>query len=207
MKASLKQHWDTIYQTKAENEVSWYQGYPSSSMKIIDSLHLPLDASIIDIGGGDSRLAEALLEKGYTNIYVLDISESAIHRAKERLGEEASRIQWIVSDITDFVPTIKFDCWHDRAAFHFHTSEEKISKYVSLVNNAVKDDGALIIATFSEKGPLKCSGLEIQQYSEASLKDRFKDYFQPEECFYEDHITPSLSVQNFIFCHFRKRKG
>ena len=207
MEASLKQHWDTIYQTKAENEVSWYQGYPSSSMKMIDSLHLALDASIIDIGGGDSHFAEALLDKGYTNLHVLDISENALQRAKQRLGKKASRIHWIVSDVTEFAPTAKFDCWHDRAAFHFLTSEEKISKYVSLVNKAIKDEGALIIGTFSEQGPLRCSGLEIQQYSEASLKERFKEYFQPEECFYEDHLTPSRSVQNFVFCSFRKRQG
>lgn len=204
MNHSTKEYWDTIYLSKAENEVSWYQIYPSSSMKMIESFHLPLDAHIIDIGGGNSRLAEALLDKGYTNIYVLDISESAIQRAKERLGERAAGIQWIVSDVTEFEPSVKFDCWHDRAAFHFLTSEEKIGKYVSLVNNAVKDDGALIMATFSEKGPLKCSGLEIQQYSEDSLKERFKECFQPVECFYDNHTTPSHSIQNFVFCSFKK---
>jgi ubiquinone/menaquinone biosynthesis C-methylase UbiE len=205
MGASLKQHWDTIYQTKAENEVSWYQTYPSTSMRMIDSLGFPKDATIIDIGGGDSRLAEALLDKGYTNIHVLDISESAILRAKERLGEKASRIHWIVSDVTEFKPSLKYDCWHDRAAFHFLTSEEKINKYISLVNKAVMNDGALIISTFSEKGPLRCSGLEIHQYSDDSLKERFKGYFRPIECFYEDHITPSQSIQNFVFCSWRKK--
>lgn len=204
MDTSLKQHWDTIYQTKAENEVSWYQNYPRSSMKMVESFHLPWDASIIDIGGGDSRFAEALLDKGYTNIYVLDISESAINRAKGRLGEKASRIHWIVSDVTEFEPTMKFDCWHDRAAFHFLTSKEKIGKYIYLVNKAVKDDGALILGTFSEQGPLKCSGLEIHHYSAASLKERFKEYFQPVLCFYEDHLTPSKSIQNFVFCGFKK---
>lgn len=205
MNDSTKQHWDTIYQTKAENEVSWYQTYPSASMKMVDSFHLPLDAHIIDIGGGDSRFAEALLDKGYTNIYVLDISESAIQRAKERLGEKASRIQWIVSDVTEFETSIKFDCWHDRAAFHFLTSEDMINKYVTLVNKAVKQEGYLIISTFSEKGPLKCSGLEIRQYSEASLAERFSDSFHPVECFYEDHHTPFQTVQSFVFCSFKKK--
>lgn len=207
MDDSTKQHWDTIYQNKAENEVSWYQAYPSSSIKLVDSLNIPLDGPIIDIGGGDSRFAEALLEKGYTNIHVLDISESGIQRARERLGVKASMINWIVSDVTEFSPSVKFDCWHDRAAFHFLTSEAKISQYVSLVNKAVKEEGSLIIGTFSEKGPLKCSGLEVQQYSDVSLKERFKEYFQPAECFYEDHTTPFQTVQNFVFCSFKKKSG
>ncbi|HLN72244.1 MAG TPA: class I SAM-dependent methyltransferase [Prolixibacteraceae bacterium] len=204
---STKHHWDTIYQTKAENEVSWYQTYPSSSMKMIESYNLPLNANIIDIGGGDSRFAEALIDKGYTNIHVLDISESAIRRAKERLGEKSSVIQWIVSDVTDFEPSVKFDCWHDRAAFHFLTTEDQVNKYVTLVNKAVKQEGCLVIGTFSEKGPLKCSGLEIKQYSEASLAERFGGSFQLVECFYEDHHTPFQSVQNFVFCSFRKRSS
>ncbi|MGE5394679.1 MAG: class I SAM-dependent methyltransferase [Candidatus Saccharibacteria bacterium] len=205
MDTSMKQHWDTIYQTKAEKEVSWYQDYPSSSIKMIDSFNLPLDASIIDIGGGDSRFAEALLGKGYTNIYVVDISENAIQRAKTRLGEKAKQIQWIISDVTELNSSMKFNCWHDRAAFHFLTSEEKISRYVSLVNQLVKEKGALIIGTFSEQGPLRCSGLEIRQYSDSSLKERFKEFFQPLECFYEDHLTPSQTVQNFVFCSFTKK--
>jgi 2-polyprenyl-3-methyl-5-hydroxy-6-metoxy-1,4-benzoquinol methylase len=205
MNDSTKQHWDTIYQTKTENEVSWFQPYPSTSMKMIDSLHLPLNARIIDIGGGDSHFAEALIDKGYTNIYVLDISESAIQRAKARFGEKASMIQWIVSDVTEFEPSVKFDCWHDRSAFHFLTSEDKINHYVALVNESVNPNGGLIMATFSEKGPLKCSGLEIKQYSESLLKERFSRYFQPATCFYEDHLTPSRSVQNFVFCSFIKR--
>lgn len=204
MITSSKQHWDTIYQTKAENEVSWYQAYPSTSINMVDSLNIPLDGPIIDIGGGDSRLAEALLDKGYTNIYVLDISESAIQRAKARLGEKASMIHWIVSDVTEFVPSVKFDCWHDRAAFHFLTSEDKINKYVALVAEAVTQDGCLILGTFSENGPLKCSGLEIRQYSKASLAESFSGSFQPIDCFYEDHTTPSGTVQNFVFCSFRK---
>lgn len=205
MNASTKQHWDTIYQTKAEDEVSWYQDYPSASIKLVDSLNIPLDGPVIDIGGGDSRFAEALLEKGYTNIYVLDISESAIQRAKQRLGDKASRIHWIVSDVTEFNPSVKFDCWHDRAAFHFLTSEDKIEKYVTLVNKAVMPEGCLIMGTFSENGPLKCSGLEIRQYSKATLTKRFSESFQPVDCFYEDHTTPFHTVQNFVFCSFRKR--
>jgi len=201
----VKNHWDTIYQTKAEKEVSWYQPNAAASMELIEAFNLPSDAAIIDIGGGDSHFAEALLDRGYTNIHVLDISDVALQRAKDRLGERASIIHWIVSDVTEFIPSIKFDCWHDRAAFHFLTTEDNINKYVSLVNNAVKKDGTLIIGTFSENGPLKCSGLEIKQYSEASMTERFKKSFEPIKCLYKDHHTPFNTIQNFLFCSFMKK--
>ncbi|MER3471674.1 MAG: SAM-dependent methyltransferase [Chitinophagaceae bacterium] len=200
-----KNHWDNIYSSKAEDEVSWFQQYPKTSMEFVELFNLPLNANIIDIGGGDSHFVDALLDKGYKNIYVLDISANAIEKAKLRLGCKASKVHWIVSDITEFEPPLQFDLWHDRAAFHFLTTEDNIYKYVSIAEDAIKKDGYLVIGTFSEQGPKKCSGLEIKQYSEASMSARFEITFDRIKCITEDHITPTHAVQNFLFCSFKKK--
>lgn len=200
-----KEHWEKVFATKAENEVSWFQTYPKTSMEFLELFNLPLDAKIIDVGGGDSYFVDALLEKGYTNIYVLDISANAIERAKTRLGSKAINVNWIVSDITKFEPTVKFDFWHDRAAFHFLTSEENIYKYVSIAENAINQNGYLILGTFSENGPTKCSGLEIKQYNENSMSVKFEVNFDRIKCITEDHTTPFNTVQNFLFCSFIKK--
>ena len=192
-----KSHWENVFATKNPNEVSWTQTYPTTSMKYIESLQLSKSANIIDIGGGDSNLVDALLENGYENIWVLDISEFALERAKKRLGKKANKVHWIVSDITEFETNIKFDFWHDRAVFHFLTEEENIDKYVALVNKNSADNGNFLLGTFSENGPLKCSGLEIKQYSEVSMKETFSDSFEAVKCFTEDHITPFNTIQNF----------
>jgi len=200
-----KQHWENVFATKAETEVSWFQNYPKTSVEFLELFNLPLDANIIDIGGGDSHFVDALIEKGYKNIYVLDISVNALLRAKKRLGDDAIKVNWIVSDVTEFNPTIKFDFWHDRAAFHFLTDEEKIYKYGSIAENAINKDGYLILGTFSENGPKKCSGLEIKQYSETSISARFEIAFDRIKCITEDHVTPFNTVQNFLFCSFKKK--
>jgi SAM-dependent methyltransferase len=205
MNNSLQHHWDKVYNTKAEYEVSWFQPYPKTSMAFIELFNLPLDANIIDIGGGDSHFVDALLDKGYENVYVLDISANAIERAKQRLGKRASKVHWIVSDITEFEPPVHFDFWHDRAAFHFLTTEDKIYKYVSIAEDAIKKKGYLVLGTFSENGPNKCSGLDIKQYSEASMSARFEIAFDRIKCILEDHTTPFNTVQNFLFCSFRKK--
>jgi len=200
-----KSHWETIYSTKAEQEVSWFQEYPKTSMMFLELFDLPLHANIIDIGGGDSHFVDALLEKGYRNIWILDISAQAIERAKKRLGDKAKGINWVVSDVTDFEPPVQFDFWHDRAAFHFLTSEDAIYKYVTIAEDSIRSKGYLILGTFSENGPQKCSGLEIKQYSEASMSARFEVAFDRIKCIYEDHTTPFNTVQNFLFCSFRKK--
>jgi 2-polyprenyl-3-methyl-5-hydroxy-6-metoxy-1,4-benzoquinol methylase len=202
---SIQQHWDKVYGTREENEVSWFQPYPKTSIEFVELFHLPLDANIIDIGGGDSHFVDALLDKGYQNIYVLDISAKAIEKAKERLGKKAKEVNWIVSDVTQFKPPVQFDFWHDRAAFHFLTSEEDIYRYVSIAEDAIKKDCYLILGTFSENGPTKCSGLEIRQYSEASMSARFEINFDRIKCITEDHTTPFNTVQNFLFCSFIKK--
>jgi 2-polyprenyl-3-methyl-5-hydroxy-6-metoxy-1,4-benzoquinol methylase len=204
MNQTVKQHWEAVFATKAAEEVSWFQPYPKTSMEFVELFHLPLDAHIIDIGGGDSHFVDSLLDKGYKNIYVLDISANAIERAKKRLGARACKVQWIVSDILDFEPPVQFDFWHDRAAFHFLTSEDKIYKYVSLAEEGIKSNGYLILGTFSENGPKECSGLEIKQYSEVSMSARFELAFDRIKCITEDHMTPTNSIQNFLFCSFKK---
>ena len=204
-KKEIKQHWENLYDTKPEEELSWFQPYPKTSMEFVELFNLPLTANIIDIGSGDSHFVDALLDKGFKNIYVLDISANAIERAKQRLGERVFKVQWIVSDITEYEPSVQFDFWHDRAAFHFLTTEDKIYKYVSIAENAITNNGYLILGTFSENGPKKCSGLEIKQYSETSMSARFEVAFNRIKCIVEDHTTPFNTIQNFLFCSFQKK--
>jgi 2-polyprenyl-3-methyl-5-hydroxy-6-metoxy-1,4-benzoquinol methylase len=205
MQAETKDHWERIYETKVETEFSWFQEYPQTSIDFINLFNLSKDAKIIDIGGGDSHLVDALIELGYTNIYVLDISAKAIQRAKDRLGHRAQHVNWIISDITEFTPDVSFDFWHDRAAFHFLTTEEQISRYLTTVSKAIQPNGYLVLGTFSESGPKKCSGLEIKQYSAASMSHLFEQDFKRIKCIEENHATPFNTVQNFVFCSFQKR--
>lgn len=197
-----KKHWDNIYATKGMKEVSWFQELPQTSLDLIASLRLKKDASIIDIGGGDGFLVDHLLKLGYINITVLDISKNAIKRAKERLGKDSNKVKWIVSDITEFEPIDKYDVWHDRAVFHFLTQEKDINNYKELVDSAVS--GYFLLATFSDEGPNKCSGLEICKYSELDLQKKFKGTFNVVDSFKENHNTPFETIQNFTFSVFSK---
>lgn len=199
-----QQHWNNIYQTKALHEVSWYQPKPETSLQLIQESNLPLTANIIDVGGGDSYLVDYLLQAGYRNITVLDISEKAILRAKTRLGSQATLVNWIVTDIVDFKPEQQYDCWHDRAAFHFLTTSAAIDAYTKIVQEAVTPNGLLIVATFSEQGPTKCSGITIQQYSAASLTQKFQTSFTQRRCFTVAHQTPFNTTQDFLFCSFQR---
>ena len=203
MNLQRKKHWEIVYETKNQDEVSWTQEIPKTSLAFIHSFGLDKSAKIIDIGGGDSKLVDHLLDQGFENISVLDISEKALEKARIRLGEKAKKVTWIVSDILDFEPTETYDVWHDRAAFHFLTTREEIAKYKSTVNKA--GDGFLIIGIFSENGPLKCSGLEISQYSEEKLTLTFEDNFDKIDSVLEDHQTPFGTTQNFLFCSFKNR--
>jgi len=200
-----KEHWENIYETKPLNEVSWYQPTPETSLHLLRQQSLPLTAKIIDIGGGDSFLVDHLLNEGYRNITVLDISEHAIQRARKRLGALADQVKWIVSDIIDFRSGEKYDYWHDRAAFHFLTNEAEITHYIEIAEQHILLNGILTIGTFSEQGPLKCSGIVIKQYSETSMTERFSHAFEKIRCVTVDHRTPFDTVQHFLFCSFRKR--
>lgn len=197
-----KQHWEQVYNSKGPSDVGWTQEIPLPSLKMIRGLNLPKTASIIDIGGGDSKLIEFLLKDGFSDLTVLDISESGIERAKKRLGSLADGINWIISDILDFVPARQYDLWHDRAAFHFLTGLIEAGKYTVIADKAVS--GFMTIGAFSNDGPKKCSGLEIRQYDEVLLNETFSKGFELINSFREDHTTPSGNKQNFIFGLFRK---
>ncbi len=198
-----KKHWETVYETKSANEVSWTQEIPTTSLDFIHSYNLKKTAKIVDIGGGDSRLVDYLLDEGFENITIVDISSKALAKSKERLGDRAAKVNWVVSDIVDFEPTTTFDVWHDRATFHFLTSKDKIEKYLSIARKSIT--GYLTIGTFSESGPLKCSGLHIKQYNEELLTKELSNGFGKIRCISEDHITPFDTKQNFLFCSFKRQ--
>lgn len=203
MNSQRQKHWETVYETRQPSALSWTQEVPQPSLGIIASLNLPKSAAIIDIGGGDSRLVDYLLQQGYQDITVMDISGTAIDRAKRRLGDKADNIKWVVADITEFQPRRQYDVWHDRAVFHFLTTPEDIYKYSRIAAACVIQ--YLIIGTFSTSGPKKCSGLDVQQYNDVLLNNVFQQDFEKIDCFTTDHTTPSGSLQNFIFCTFRKK--
>lgn len=196
-----KAHWENVYNTKSPEEVSWTQQRPEVSLEILDAFELPHTTSIIDVGGGDSLLVDFLLDEGFEDITVLDISAKAIEKAKKRLGDRAKNVKWVVSDIVDFKPERTFDVWHDRAAFHFLTEPDQVKSYVDIVNKCV--NSYLVIGTFSLEGPKKCSGLDITQYSPDSMGTTFQG-FDRLDCRTHDHVTPFGTSQNFIFCSFRK---
>lgn len=199
-----KKHWENIYQTKELKDVSWFQPTPETSLGFFKEFSVPTTAKVIDIGGGDSFLVDHLLDLGYQNVSVLDISATAIERAKQRLGNRAKNVKWIIADAANFKPTEKYDFWHDRAAFHFLTDEQDISNYLATAQQNITPNGILVIGTFSEQGPKKCSGIEIKQYSENSMTERLKTLFEKIKCITVDHKTPFDTVQNFVFCSFKK---
>jgi len=197
-----KEHWENVYESKQPNEVSWTQAVPQTSLDFIHSFGINKTAQIIDVGGGDSQLVDCLLEEGYENITVLDISEKALEKAKKRLGKRAEMVNWVVSDITEYQPDRTFDVWHDRATFHFLTSSKQIEQYLEIAKQAV--NGFLTIGTFSDSGPQKCSGLDVKQYTESELTLQLNKGFDKLKCITEDHITPFGTEQNFLFCSFKR---
>lgn len=200
-----KKHWENIYATKDLKSVSWYQSKPRVSLQLIAELHVSTDSKIIDIGGGDSLLVDNLLDLGFKDITVLDVSEKALERAKTRLGHRANDVKWIRKDVTLFDPDEKYDLWHDRAAFHFLTEEQEIDAYVKSMHESLNVGGKVVIGTFSKDGPIKCSGIDITQYDMKSLSERFGNWFDKIHCMSSDHETPSHKIQNFIFCSFQKK--
>jgi SAM-dependent methyltransferase len=199
-----KKHWENIYSTKELENCSWFQPTPVTSLELITTSGIPRSAKIIDIGGGDSFLVDNLLKEGFTDLTILDISETALERAKKRLGSNAEKVKWIVGDAANFMPLEKYDLWHDRAAFHFLTAEKEVNNYVMTAKNALKEEGILIVSTFSETGPKKCSGIEIKQYSGEGLSRVFENGFKRLKCLNIDHPTPFNTFQNFTFCSFQK---
>ena len=203
MEMEHKDHWNNIYTQKAETALSWFQSYPKISVELVERCHLPYNASIIDIGGGDSHFVDALLDLGYKDITVLDISSVSISRAKAGIGARAGQVQWIISDITLFEPSRQYDLWHDRAAFHFLIDEDHVRKYVNIASKAIKTAAYLVIGTFTKNGPAQCSGLDVVRYSKDILASKFDKVFNQIVCVEQRHISPSNNEQDFIFCSFK----
>ena len=197
-----KKHWENIYQKKEIDGVSWYQKVPIESLQLIKKYSISNSDKIIDIGCGKSFLADNLLELNYTDISLVDISSNALKEVKDRLQNKS--LNFIETDILNFNSNDKYDIWHDRAVFHFVTNTEGIEKYISLCNKYINNQGILIIGTFAEDGPLKCSGLEIKRYSVDQISGLFEENFELVESFKMLHKTPFDTEQSFSFCVLRK---
>jgi len=200
-----KQHWEKVYTTKETDAVSWFQEHADMSVRLIHSTGLGKYAAIIDVGGGASRLVDDLVAEGYTDLTVLDLSLAAINFAKQRLGKYTEVVHWIEGDITQTeFPISRFDIWHDRAVFHFLTDPDERKAYVEQVMRAVRPGGHVIVATFAEDGPEKCSGLPVMRYQPDSLHAEFGNSFLLVDHKKESHHTPSGIVQQFVYCYCRK---
>ena len=198
-------HWENVYLTKGEAEVSWFQNSPATSLDLIRAATPDHGAASIDIGGGASRLVDALLQDGYRDVSVLDLSANALDAAKKRIGGAASMVDWIVADATTWQPAKSYEVWHDRAAFHFLTDPRDRAAYVERLRSAVAPGGNVIIATFAPDGPEKCSGLPVQRHDSASLAAALGPEFELVETRSETHHTPWDSTQAFQFSRFRRR--
>ena len=199
-----KEHWETVYGTKPETEVSWFQEHSDVSLGLIRRTGVAADGAIIDVGGGASRLVDDLLAAGYSNLTVLDISGKALAVARGRLGDAAKSVRWIESDVTQAdLPHHGYDVWHDRAVFHFLTEPDQRERYVRTVRQAVRPGGHVIVAAFGPEGPLRCSGLPVVRYSPDRLHDEFGEAFRLVEHTSEQHRTPWGAVQPFVYCYCR----
>ncbi|NBX69536.1 MAG: class I SAM-dependent methyltransferase [Proteobacteria bacterium] len=202
---NLKTHWEKIYELKNDTEMSWYQPLAENSMKLIEKAQIDEKAKIIDVGGGNSVLVKNLVDKGYSGITVLDISQNAIDRSKVQLGSESKQVEWFVGDIRETpLQQDHFDLWHDRAVFHFFTEEADRQLYLEQVNRSLKKDGFLVIAAFCLAGPEKCSGLPVRRYDPEILSRELGPKYELRELIQEPHHTPWGSEQCFIYALFRK---
>jgi ubiquinone/menaquinone biosynthesis C-methylase UbiE len=205
---NLKNHWENVYSTRSPESVSWFQQHAKKSLDITKRLGIDKSASFVDIGGGTSTLVDDLIDLGYSNLTVVDISSTALDVAKKRLGHLSGQVRWIEADVTELVlPELSIDVWHDRAVFHFLTNKSDRISYVGAVTGALKPGGYLIVATFAEDGPEKCSGLPAQRYSATQLHSEFGDSFELLGHESERHKTPSGVSQSFVYCYCRKISG
>ena len=197
-------HWETIYTEKAPDGVSWYRPHLETSLALIEQAAAGCSASVIDVGGGESTLVDDLLARGYENITVLDLSQTAIHANRKRLGKASVHVHWLVADITkaELAPSA-FDVWHDRAVFHFLTATSDRVAYVRQVARAVKPGGHVIVSTCGPEGPMKCSGLDVVRYDAESLHREFGVHFRLLESSRELHRTPFGTIQQFLYCYCR----
>jgi SAM-dependent methyltransferase len=201
---SRQAHWENVYTTKGENEVSWFQQSPAPSLELIVQAGAVRNSAIIDIGGGASRLVDHLVERGFEDVTVLDLSGAALETAKARLGADADRVHWFVADATIWEPVKRYDIWHDRAAFHFLTDEKDRAAYIARLTRGLKAGGHAIIATFALDGPEKCSGLPVARYDATSLAQTLGPAFRLDHTQRHEHATPWGSHQVFQFSVFRR---
>jgi ubiquinone/menaquinone biosynthesis C-methylase UbiE len=204
---SNQQHWETVYTGKAADRVSWYRPHLDESLRFVEAARIDTTAAIIDVGGGASTFVDDLLDRGYSNLTVLDVSASALETAKRRLGARASAVQWVSADVTQAdLPDNRYDFWHDRAVFHFLTEPAARSRYVANVRTAVKPGGHIVVATFGPHGPERCSGLEVLRFTPDALHSEFGDDFARIADSTEIHTTPWGSEQEFVYCYCRLPK-
>jgi len=196
-------HWERIYREKQDTEVGWYQHSPEVSLGLIEACGATASAGIIDVGGGTSRLVDALLARKHTDLTVLDISEEALQRSRRRLGSTGDDVRWLRQDVTDFRPARTWDVWHDRAVFHFLVDPDRRMGYRKALQEAVKPGGHVIIATFAMTGPERCSGQHVMRYDDETLQEELGAGYELVETKSEQHETPSGSVQDFTYCRFR----
>ena len=199
MSESRKLHWERVYSSKDPTEVSWYQGSPQLSLKMIAATGVEAGGAIIDVGGGASKLVDNLLDSGYSDVTVLDIASAALKRSRARLGDAAKKATWIEQDILHFEPNRSFKLWHDRAVFHFLTENSQQRHYADLLQKAVEPSGHVILATFGPDGPERCSGLPVQRYSTEELSGLLEPAFELQAQDLEEHKTPGGSAQQFLY--------
>jgi len=199
-----KRHWDDVYEKKTPDQVSWYRPHLERSLLFIEEARIPKDAAIIDVGGGASTLVDDLLERGYSNLTVLDISSKAIISAKGRLGSRAASVTWIEADITSVdLPEHRYDFWHDRAVFHFLLDMGARRRYVAAARYAVRVGGHIVVATFGTSGPEQCSGLDVMRYRPEEIHAEFGHAFKKVSSASEVHKTPWGKEQAFVYCYCR----
>src|SRR5688572_16545185 len=197
-------HWDTIYRTRGERDVSWFEQFPAVSLQMIEAAGLSADTCVVDVGGGESRLVDGLLARGLHCLAVLDVSREALVHARARLGEAAQTITWVEADVTGAWSVEPMDIWHDRAVFHFLVAADDRRRYVSHLRETVKRRGSAIIATFAPDGPQRCSGLPVVRYSSATLADELGDGFRLIESRLHQHATPAGPIQSFQYSRFQR---
>ncbi len=198
-----KAHWEGVYGRAALDAVSWFRPHLETSLRLVQ-IAVGADASLIDVGGGHSTLVDDLIQLGFRDVTVLDVSELALDHSRQRLGQAAESVTWTVGDIlTVPLPHSRYDVWHDRAVFHFLRGQQQRLEYVRQVERSLRPGGHLVMATFGPQGPLKCSGLEVCRYDAALLAEIFGPRFQLIESLIEMHQTPAGGQQQFLYCHFQ----
>jgi SAM-dependent methyltransferase len=199
---SLRDHWQNVYEQKGEDDVSWFQARPDISLALVMRTGVGRDARIVDVGGGASRLVDALLDSGVSGMTVVDIAAAALERARSRLGPRASAVTWVTSDVAHWKPDSTFDVWHDRAVFHFMVREDDRETYVATLRRALRPGGHAIIGTFASDGPERCSGLPVRRYEPETLAAELGTGFQLVDSVRDEHMTPGGKIQRFQFSRF-----